>query len=100
MVRPDVKAFFDEVTNTASYVASDPNGESCAIIDSVLDYDPKSGRTSTESADQIISHIKDRNLKVEWILETHAHADHLSAAPYLKRELGGRSATRRFPCPC
>jgi len=91
-MRPDVKAFFDEPTFTASYVVSEPGGKSCAIIDSVLDYDPKSGRTSTESADEIIAYVKDRNLKVEWILETHAHADHLSAAPYLKQKLGGRTA--------
>lgn len=91
MNRPDVQVFFDEVTNTASYVVADPNGVSCAIIDSVLDYDPKSGRTSTESADEIIFYVKDRKLTVEWILETHAHADHLSAAPYLKEALGGRT---------
>jgi glyoxylase-like metal-dependent hydrolase (beta-lactamase superfamily II) len=92
MNRPDVKAFFDEPTFTASYVVSEPGGESCAIIDSVLDYDPKSGRTSAESADRIIDYIKGRNLNVEWILETHAHADHLSAAPYLKQKLGGQTA--------
>ncbi|WP_299649170.1 MBL fold metallo-hydrolase [uncultured Tateyamaria sp.] len=89
---PDVKAFFDEPTNTVSYVVKDPDSQSCAILDSVLDFDPKSGRTSTASADAIISHVKDNDLTVEWILETHAHADHLSAAPYLKEQLGGTTA--------
>ena len=89
---PDVKAFFDEPTNTVSYVVKDPNSQSCAILDSVLDFDPKSGRTSTASADDIISYVKEKNLTVEWILETHAHADHLSAAPYLKQKLGGTTA--------
>ncbi len=86
---PEVKAFFDEPTNTVSYVVKDPNSQSCAILDSVLDFDPKSGRTSTASADDIISYVKENDLTVEWILETHAHADHLSAAPYLKEKLGG-----------
>ena len=89
---PEVKAFFDEPTNTVSYVVKDPNSQSCAILDSVLDFDPKSGRTSTASADDIISYVKEKNLTVEWILETHAHADHLSAAPYLKQKLGGTTA--------
>lgn len=89
---PQVKAFFDEPTNTVSYIVCDPNGKSCAIIDSVLDFDPKSGRTSTKSADEIISYVKDNNLKVEWLLETHAHADHLSAAPYIKEHVGGTAA--------
>ncbi len=86
---PEVKAFFDEPTNTVSYVVKDPNSQSCAILDSVLDFDPKSGRTSTASADDIIAYVKENDLTVEWILETHAHADHLSAAPYLKEKLGG-----------
>ncbi len=86
---PEVKAFFDEPTNTVSYVVKDPNSQHCAILDSVLDFDPKSGRTSTASADDIISYVQENDLKVEWILETHAHADHLSAAPYLKKKLGG-----------
>ncbi len=89
---PTVNSFFDETTNTVSYVVADPNSRKCAIIDSVLDYDPKSGRTDTRSADAIIAHISERGLEVEWILETHAHADHLSAAPYLKEKLGGRIA--------
>lgn len=91
-MKPDVKAFFDEATFTVSYVVKDPNSESCAIIDSVLDFDPKSGRTDTASADAIIEYVKDNGLKVEWLLETHAHADHLSAAPYLQKELGGTTA--------
>ncbi len=86
---PDVKAFFDEPTNTVSYVVKDPDSQSCAILDSVLDFDPNSGRTNTASADDIISYVRENNLTVEWILETHAHADHLSAAPYLKEKLGG-----------
>ncbi len=89
---PSVKAFFDEATNTISYVVSDPDGKSCAIIDSVLDFDPSSGRTSTDSADEIISFIQKRDFEVEWLLETHAHADHLSAAPYIQEQLGGTTA--------
>ena len=89
---PDVKAFFDEATFTITYVVSCPETRRCAVIDSVLDYDPKSGRTSTRSADDVVSYVKIENLTVDWLLETHAHADHLSAAPYLKRELGGQIA--------
>ncbi len=91
-MKPVVKAFFDEATFTVSYVVKDPASDSCAIIDSVLDFDPKSGRTNTASADAIIEYVKDNGLKVEWLLETHAHADHLSAAPYLRKELGGTTA--------
>jgi len=91
-VNPQVTAFFDEATFTVSYVVSDPAGRSAAIIDSVLDYDPKSGRTSTESADRIVAHIHDHKLNLAWILETHLHADHLSAGAYLKAKLGGRMA--------
>ncbi len=90
-MNPVVKAFFDEHTNTVSYVVSGVDGNECAIIDSVLDYDGKSGRTSTESADEIIAYVNDNRLHVEWLLETHAHADHLSAAPYIKKALGGRT---------
>lgn len=89
---PQVKAFFDKATFTITYVVSDPETRHCAIIDSVLDYDPKSGRTRTDSADDVIDYVKTEGLSVDWLLETHAHADHLSAAPYLKRELGGRIA--------
>ncbi|KAB7628146.1 MBL fold metallo-hydrolase [Alkalilimnicola sp. S0819] len=88
---PQVASFFDEATNTVSYVVRDPASQQAAIIDSVLDYDPKSGRTHTASADRIIDHVRAQDLRIEWILETHAHADHLSAAPYLKEHLGGRT---------
>ena len=90
--RADVTGFFDQDTFTVSYVVKDPGSDSCAIIDSVLDFDPASGRTSHANADRIIAHVKAHGLKVEWILETHAHADHLSAAPYLQAALGGRIA--------
>jgi len=88
--RPDIKGFFDEATNTATFVVKDPGGRSCAIIDSVLDFDFASGRTDTRSADRIVGHVRDAGLTVEWILETHVHADHLSAAPYLQERLGGK----------
>ena len=89
---PHVKAFFDERTFTASYVVHDPATRIAAIIDSVLDFDPAAGRTSFESADAMIAYVEAEGLKVEWLLETHAHADHLSAAPYLQEKLGGRLA--------
>lgn len=89
---PEVQAFFDADTYTVSYVVRDPKSNACAIIDSVLDFDPASGRTGHASADKIIEHVKREGLSVEWILETHAHADHLSAAPYLQAALGGRIA--------
>ncbi|WP_322865967.1 MBL fold metallo-hydrolase [Aquicoccus sp. G2-2] len=87
---PTVKAFFDDATNTISYVLRDPQGTACAIIDSVLDFDYASGRTDTASADQIIEWVRAEGLSVEWLLETHVHADHLSAAPYIQQELGGK----------
>jgi glyoxylase-like metal-dependent hydrolase (beta-lactamase superfamily II) len=87
---PDIKAFFDPATHTVSHVVSDPGTRACAIIDSVLDYDPKAGRTSTHSADAIIEYVRGNGLETRWILESHAHADHLSAAQYLKRILGGQ----------
>ncbi len=90
--KPDIKVFFDEPTFTFSYVVSDPATKKAAIVDSVLNYDPKSGRTSRDSADAVIQYIRDAGLEVQWILETHVHADHLSAAPYLKAELGGTLA--------
>ena len=88
--RPQVRAFFDETTFTASYVVSDPATQRAAVIDSVWNFDHASGRTSFESADEIIDYVRSENLTVEWILETHAHADHLSAAPYLQERLGGK----------
>ncbi|MDE0589976.1 MBL fold metallo-hydrolase [Halocynthiibacter sp. C4] len=90
MRNPSVESFFDTDTNTISYVVKDPDGPSCAIIDSVLDYDPAAGRTSTQSADAIIDYVKREGLDVVWVLETHVHADHLSAAPYLQEALGGK----------
>ena len=91
-VTPQVHGIFDEATWTVTYVVFEKQGSSCAIIDSVLDYDPKSGRTDHASADKVIAFVKANDLKVEWILETHAHADHLTAAPYLKQHLGGKTA--------
>jgi glyoxylase-like metal-dependent hydrolase (beta-lactamase superfamily II) len=87
---PTVTPFFDEATNTVSFVVADPNGSKCAIIDSVLDFDFASGRTDTSSADKIVEFVKTNGLDVEWLLETHVHADHLSAAPYLQEKLGGK----------
>lgn len=94
-VAPVVKSFFDEPTNTVSYVVHDPVTREAAVIDSVLDFDAAAGRTSFASADAIIAHVKAEALTVTWLLETHAHADHLSAAPYLKEHLGGLLAIGR-----
>jgi glyoxylase-like metal-dependent hydrolase (beta-lactamase superfamily II) len=91
-MNPLIHGIFDTATWTVTYVVYDQAGGTCAIIDSVLDYDPKSGRTSTDSADQVIAFVKNHKLSVAWILETHAHADHLTAAPYLKAHLGGQTA--------
>jgi len=88
-MEPHVTAFFDETTNTISYVVRDPSSRACAVIDSVLDFDYASGRTATASADRIIAYIRAEALDPVWLLETHVHADHLSAAPYIQRELGG-----------
>jgi glyoxylase-like metal-dependent hydrolase (beta-lactamase superfamily II) len=88
-MKPEIKAFFHGPSYTVTYVVSDPETGKCAIIDSVLDYDPKSGRTWTEAADVVVSYVRSKNLSVDWILETHVHADHLTAAPYLKEKLGG-----------
>ncbi len=93
--RPGIMGFFDEKTSTASYVIWDPATKACAVIDSVLDYDAAAGRTSFASADAIIAFIEEHDLAVQWLLETHAHADHLSAAPYLQRSLGGKIAIGR-----
>jgi glyoxylase-like metal-dependent hydrolase (beta-lactamase superfamily II) len=93
--QPVVKAFFDEATFTASYVVHDPASKHAAIIDSVLDYDPASGRTATSSADALVDYVADESFTVDWLLETHAHADHLSAAPYLQMRLGGKIAIGR-----
>ena len=91
-MQAQIEAFFDPATYTYSYVVTDPSTQRCAIIDSVLDYDPASGRTSYANADRLIQYVRTHQLQVDWLLETHVHADHLSAAPYLKRELGGRLA--------
>ncbi|MDH4428734.1 MAG: MBL fold metallo-hydrolase [Acidovorax sp.] len=91
-MKPQIEAFFDEATWTVSYVVYDQPGGHCAIVDSVLDYDAKSGRTSTRSASRLIEFVQGHSLTVDWILETHAHADHLSAAHYLRKKLGGRIA--------
>ena len=87
---PDITSFFDEATNTISYIVCDPNGSACAIIDSVLDFDFASGRTDTRSADKLINFVKENKLDVQWLLESHVHADHLSAAPYIQMEVGGK----------
>ena len=89
-MKPGVTAFFDEATNTATYVLRDPQGTACAVIDSVLDFDYPSGRTDTRSADAVIAFIQTAGLNLQWILETHVHADHLSAAPYIQQRLGGQ----------
>ena len=90
-MEPKVKAFFDEDTFTVSYVVSEPDGPHAAIVDSVLNFDPKSGRTRSDSADAIIAFVRAQGLTVDWILETHLHADHLSGAAYLRDALGGRT---------
>jgi len=87
-----IKSFFDKATWTFTYVVSDPETRVCVVIDPVLDYDPKSGRTRTQSAQQVIDYITNNQLRLEWILETHAHADHLTAAKCLQNELGGKIA--------
>ena len=91
-MNPLIEAFFDEVTGTVSYVVYDEPGGVCAVVDSVLDFDPKSGRTATRSADRIVDFVQRQHLTSQWILETHAHADHLSAAQYLRDKLGGKIA--------
>jgi glyoxylase-like metal-dependent hydrolase (beta-lactamase superfamily II) len=89
-VKPDVTAFFDAPTNTISYVVKDPGSNACAVVDSVMDIDYAAGRITYDSADAIIAHIRDRGLTLEWLIETHVHADHLSAAPYIQGKLGGK----------
>jgi glyoxylase-like metal-dependent hydrolase (beta-lactamase superfamily II) len=91
-MQPDVTSFFDDETFTVSYVVRDPATRRAAIIDSVLDFDHASGRTSHASADKIVAHVESHGLEVEWVLETHVHADHVSAGDYLKHKVGGRSA--------
>lgn len=94
-LRPSIAGFFDEATYTVSYVVHDPETSEAAIVDSVLDYDPASGRTSYGSADRIVEYVETNDLEVTWLIETHAHADHISAAPYLQEKLGGKLAIGR-----
>jgi len=89
-IKPEVKAFFDEATNTISYIVKDPASNSCAIIDSVMDIDYAAGRITYDHANELIAYIEENALKLEWIIETHVHADHLSAAPYIQERLGGK----------
>lgn len=89
-VKPDITAFFDEATNTISYVVKDPDSNACAVVDSVMDIDYAAGRITYKSADEIIDHITANGLKLEWLIETHVHADHLSGAPYIQGKLGGK----------
>ncbi|WP_136645342.1 MBL fold metallo-hydrolase [Tabrizicola sp. YIM 78059] len=89
-VKPEVKGFFDPATNTISYVVKDPGSNACAIVDSVMDIDYAAGRITYDHADEIIAYVKEKGLKVEWLIETHVHADHLSAAPYIQKHLGGK----------
>ncbi|WP_157016980.1 MBL fold metallo-hydrolase [Mesorhizobium xinjiangense] len=89
-VKPEVIGFFDEATNTVSYIVKDPASDACAVIDSVMDIDYAAGRIAYDHADEIIKHIRDNGWTLEWVIETHVHADHLSAAPYIQKELGGR----------
>ncbi|MGO4763443.1 MBL fold metallo-hydrolase [Cupriavidus sp. 2KB_3] len=91
-MQPTIQPFFDPATWTVTYVVYQAGRPECAIIDAVLDYDPKAGRTSTASADKVVAFVREHALQVEWIMETHAHADHLSAAPYLRRQVGGKIA--------
>ena len=90
--KPQVHGLFDPATWTVTYVVHGGPGTACAVIDSVLDYDPKSGRTRHDAADRVVDYVRSNRLQLAWILETHAHADHLSAAPYLQAQLGGRTA--------
>ncbi|SEW44593.1 Glyoxylase, beta-lactamase superfamily II [Cognatiyoonia koreensis] len=89
-IKPDVSAHFDEATNTISYIVKDPESDHCAIIDSVMDIDYAAGRITYDHADALIAEITSRGLKLDWIIETHVHADHLSAAPYIQQKLGGK----------
>ena len=89
-IKPEVQAFFDEATNTISYIVKDPNSNACAIVDSVMDIDYAAGRITFGHADELIRQVETQGLKLEWIIETHVHADHLSAAPYIQQKLGGR----------
>src|ERR1700722_7284563 len=88
--QPEVTGFFDAATNTISYVVKDPNSAACAVVDSVMDIDYAAGAIAYASAERIIAYIEQRAMKLEWLIETHVHADHLSAAPYIQQRLGGK----------
>jgi glyoxylase-like metal-dependent hydrolase (beta-lactamase superfamily II) len=89
-MKPDVRGFFDPATNTISYVVRDPGSNACAIVDSVMDIDYAAGRITYDHADELIAYVRDKGLRLDWLIETHVHADHLSAAPYIQRQLGGK----------
>ena len=89
-VKPDVEGFFDPQTNTISYIVKDPGSDACAVVDSVMDIDYAAGRITFEHADELIARVRQRGLRLEWLIETHVHADHLSAAPYIRQQLGGK----------
>lgn len=89
-VKPVVQGFFDPATNTISYVVRDPGSDACAVVDSVMDINYAAGRITYDHADEIIAHVRSNGLKVDWLIETHVHADHLSAAPYIQKQLGGK----------
>lgn len=89
-IKPEVQAFFDDATNTISYIVKDPSSSACAIVDSVMDIDYAAGRITYDHADELIRQVQSQGLKLEWIIETHVHADHLSAAPYIQQKLGGK----------
>jgi glyoxylase-like metal-dependent hydrolase (beta-lactamase superfamily II) len=89
-VKPEVTGFFDSATNTISYVVKDPGSNACAVVDSVMDIDYAAGRITYDHADELIAHVRDKGLRLDWLIETHVHADHLSAAPYIQRALGGK----------
>lgn len=91
MNSPEVTAFFDMPTNTVSYIVTDPETNKCAVIDSVLDFDQASGRTKTDSAEKIVDYVRDHKLTCEWIIDTHVHADHLTASPFIQSQIGGRT---------
>lgn len=99
-VEPQVEMFFDPTSNTISYIVKDPASQACAIIDSVLDIDYAAGRITHDSADRLIDAIQERQLPLEWIIETHVHADHLSAAPHIQQTLGGKLGISQGPDRC
>ncbi|MEL7173245.1 MAG: MBL fold metallo-hydrolase, partial [Pseudomonadota bacterium] len=95
---PEVEGFFDPATNTVSYIVKDPGSEACAVVDAVMDIDYAAGRITYESADRLIARIEERGLRLDWLIETHVHADHLSGAPYIQQKLGGKLGIGRGIC--